>query len=52
MPGSVVTVQLGQCGNQVGCELFDTLAREAAASSPSVRDEIHEVRARVVSLSL
>lgn len=25
---SIVTVQLGQCGNQVGCELFRTLARE------------------------
>ena len=31
MPGSVVTVQLGQCGNQVGAELFDTLSAEIDA---------------------
>lgn len=28
---SVVTVQLGQCGNQVGLELFDTLYNDAQA---------------------
>eukprot|EP01105_Mastigella_eilhardi_P020919 TRINITY_DN5021_c0_g1_i6.p1 TRINITY_DN5021_c0_g1~~TRINITY_DN5021_c0_g1_i6.p1 ORF type:complete len:476 (+),score=109.97 TRINITY_DN5021_c0_g1_i6:54-1430(+) len=28
----VATVQLGQCGNQLGLELHDTLLREAAAS--------------------
>tara|TARA_B100000768_G_scaffold110694_1_gene102630 strand:+ start:246 stop:941 length:696 start_codon:yes stop_codon:yes gene_type:complete len=31
MTGSVVTVQLGQCGNQVGAELFDTLSNEIDA---------------------
>lgn len=31
MTGSVVTVQLGQCGNQVGAELFDTLSTEIDA---------------------
>ena len=25
---SVVTLQIGQCGNQVGCEWFSTLAQE------------------------
>ncbi len=29
---SIVTVQLGQCGNQVGCELFHTFAAEATDS--------------------
>lgn len=32
--GSVVTLQIGQCGNQVGTHLFHTLAREAAAAGP------------------
>lgn len=30
---SVVTVQLGQCGNQVGGALFDVLAGEALSAS-------------------
>ena len=34
MPGSaIITLQLGQCGNQLGHELFATLAREAAAGA-------------------
>ena len=37
MPGSVVTVQLGQCGNQVGAELFDTLSAEIDAHPPRDR---------------
>ena len=35
---SVVAVQLGQCGNQIGTQLFSTLhedARNAAAHPPS-----------------
>lgn len=38
----LLTVQLGQCGNQVGCELFDTLLREATASHQN--DLLSEVR--------
>lgn len=28
---SVVTVQLGQCGNQVGLQLYDVISRDAQA---------------------
>ena len=33
---SVVTVQLGQCGNQVGFHLFDSLAQSAGSASDAV----------------
>ncbi len=32
---SVVTVQLGQCGNQIGTELFSTLHSDASSANPS-----------------
>mmetsp|Transcript_6826 Transcript_6826/g.10699 ORF Transcript_6826/g.10699 Transcript_6826/m.10699 type:complete len:443 (+) Transcript_6826:226-1554(+) len=32
---SIVTVQLGQCGNQVGCELFDALAAHQIKNNTS-----------------
>ena len=32
---SIVTVQLGQCGNQVGTQLFSTLYKDATSSVPS-----------------
>ena len=32
---SILTVQLGQCGNQIGAALFDLLSREAEAASPA-----------------
>ena len=34
---SVITVQIGQCGNQLGCSLFETLAREAGADDAARR---------------
>lgn len=38
---SVVTVQLGQCGNQIGTQLFSTLHRDATASlQPSPYREV------------
>jgi hypothetical protein len=30
---SIVTIQLGQCGNQVGGQLFNTLSQEAVSSA-------------------
>jgi hypothetical protein len=30
MPGQLVTVQVGQCGNQLGLDFFAALARESA----------------------
>lgn len=35
---SVVTVQLGQCGNQIGTQLFSTLHRDATSSSSHYRE--------------
>jgi hypothetical protein len=35
-----VTLQLGQCGNQVGAQLFHTLAREAATAPPGLQDQV------------
>lgn len=37
---NVVTVQLGQCGNQVGSQLFSTLADEAAQAESSTLPEV------------
>lgn len=39
---STVTVQLGQCGNQMGAALFDVLAGEAAAGPMDFRREVTE----------
>lgn len=40
---SVVTVQLGQCGNQVGQELFDVLCNDSSnAKDKLYRDCSHE----------
>ena len=33
---SIVTVQLGQCGNQIGCQFFSTVASDLQ-SSPNSR---------------
>jgi tubulin delta len=33
MPDQVVTLQIGQCGNQVGTQMFGMLAREASRST-------------------
>lgn len=39
MPGAaIVTLQLGQCGNQLGHEFFATLAREAAVAESATRN--------------
>ena len=32
---SVVTVQIGQCGNQIGCQFFSTVANDLQSSSNS-----------------
>ena len=32
---SIVTVQLGQCGNQVGQELFDVICKDARGGQKS-----------------
>jgi len=40
---SLVTVQLGQCGNQIGAEFFRTLHEEAVAGPPSFRSRTLEV---------
>jgi tubulin epsilon len=34
MPREVVTVQVGQCGNQIGCRFWEMALREHAAHSP------------------
>ncbi|KAK3238437.1 hypothetical protein CYMTET_51557 [Cymbomonas tetramitiformis] len=39
---STVTVQLGQCGNQIGAELFSTLFSEAASGPAQLRTSILE----------
>lgn len=40
---SLVTVQLGQCGNQIGAEFFRALHEEAVAGPPSFRWRTLEV---------
>ena len=40
---SVVTVQLGQCGNQIGAELYSTLFNEAAGYGEADRERAHRV---------
>jgi hypothetical protein len=50
---SVITVQVGQCGNQIGASLFSKLAEEATASSDDFREATHEVHlARCASLGV
>ena len=45
MTWNVVTVQLGQCGNQCGTQLFAQLAEEAAATrDPDARAALTEAR--------
>ena len=43
---SVITVQVGQCGNQVGASLFAKLADEAEAGPDEFRDATFQVRTR------
>lgn len=35
-----LSYRLGQCGNQVGAELFSTLLRESCLAPPSHRNEV------------
>jgi tubulin epsilon len=35
MPRELVTVQVGQCGNQIGCRFWDIALREHASVSNS-----------------
>jgi len=35
MPRELVTVQVGQCGNQIGCRFWDIALREHAAMCTS-----------------
>jgi len=39
---STVTVQLGQCGNQLGSALFQMLGNEAGAGAAGFREATHE----------
>ncbi|XP_072547336.1 tubulin delta chain [Salminus brasiliensis] len=41
---SVVTVQLGQCGNQIGPELFSTVYRDSSEASPKTHRECSHER--------
>eukprot|EP00873_Tetraselmis_striata_P001445 jgi/Tetstr1/421709/TSEL_012647.t1 len=34
MPRELITIQVGQCGNQVGCRFWDMALREHAANNP------------------
>eukprot|EP00976_Prorocentrum_cordatum_P098179 1191291-Prorocentrum_minimum.AAC.3 len=42
---SVLTVQLGQCGNQIGAELYSTLFGEASGYEDADRERAHRVSA-------
>jgi tubulin epsilon len=35
MPRELITVQVGQCGNQIGCRFWELALREHAAYNPS-----------------
>lgn len=39
---AVVTIQVGQCGNQLGQAFFETMIGEAADSSQLVRERVIE----------
>jgi len=45
---SIVTIQVGQCGNQVGGALFAKLAEEADAGPDDFRRATQEARAAVL----
>jgi hypothetical protein len=34
MPREIITVQVGQCGNQIGCRFWEMALREHAAYNP------------------
>lgn len=38
---SILTVQLGQCGNQIGSALFDLLSKEAATAPPACSNSLN-----------
>ena len=40
---STITVQVGQCGNQVGASLFAKLAKEAEAGPDDLRHSTYQV---------
>lgn len=44
MPREIITLQVGQCGNQLGCQLFDTLARECNGDVQSMHEMAHLFR--------
>jgi tubulin epsilon len=35
MPRELITVQVGQCGNQIGCRFWELALREHAAYNPA-----------------
>jgi hypothetical protein len=34
MPREIITIQVGQCGNQIGCRFWELALREHAAYNP------------------
>eukprot|EP01050_Picozoa_sp_SAG11_P015797 SAG11_NODE_2089_length_3844_cov_3.009880_1_plen_69_part_00 len=34
MPRELITIQVGQCGNQVGCKFWEMALKEHAAANP------------------
>ena len=35
MPRELITIQVGQCGNQVGCKFWEMALKEHAAANPA-----------------
>lgn len=35
MPRELITVQVGQCGNQIGCKFWELALKEHAAYNPA-----------------
>ena len=36
MPRELITVQIGQCGNQIGCKFWEMALKEHAAANPKI----------------
>lgn len=46
---SVITLQIGQCGNQLGCSLFEALAQDPEAANTFFRERAARTAAHEAS---
>lgn len=44
MPREIISVQVGQCGNQIGCKFWETIAEEHGIDGSGIYRGTHDIQ--------